>query len=146
MCSTLTSAFAILFVTSVPSVEPTTAGNFYELYAIAAAVMGGCSLRGGEGNVLGILLGTCIIWLLYNYVLYRGFPETLRDASIGLALLLAAFIDEMLRRYYGGYRKALHGNQSRPTNSASARSDSCLSVAPIFARWIVSRKRSILAS
>ncbi len=106
VCSTLTSAFAILFVTSVPSVEPTTAGNFYELYAIAAAVMGGCSLRGGEGNVLGILLGTCIIWLLYNYVLYRGFPETLRDASIGLALLLAAFIDEMLRRYYGGYRKA----------------------------------------
>ena len=33
-------------------------GNFYELYAIAAAVLGGCSLRGGEGSILGIVLGT----------------------------------------------------------------------------------------
>ncbi|HVT52856.1 MAG TPA: ABC transporter permease, partial [Dongiaceae bacterium] len=39
------------------SISPASHGNFYELYAIAAAVLGGCSLRGGEGSVLGIVLG-----------------------------------------------------------------------------------------
>jgi ribose transport system permease protein len=40
------SAIFLVFYTN--SVSPSTFGNFYELYAIAAAVLGGCSLRGGE--------------------------------------------------------------------------------------------------
>ena len=39
------------------SVSPSTFGNLYELYAIAAAVLRGCSLRGSEGSILGIVLG-----------------------------------------------------------------------------------------
>ena len=100
ICSTLTSFFAVLLVMWLNAVQPTTTGNFFELYAIAGAVMGGCSLRGGEGNVLGIFLGTCIIWLLPSYVVYKGFPESLRDSIFGGALLFGAFLDEMLRRYY----------------------------------------------
>ncbi len=45
---------AILLAFYTNSISPSSHGNFYELYAIAAAVLGGCSLRGGEGSVIGI--------------------------------------------------------------------------------------------
>ena len=43
-----------------------TNGVAYELYAIAGAVLGGCSLRGGEGSILGILIGSTVIQLIHN--------------------------------------------------------------------------------
>jgi ribose transport system permease protein len=101
LCSTLTAFFAILNMLKMNSVQPSTTGNFFELYGIAAAVMGGCSLRGGEGNVLGILLGTCIIYILPNYVFYKGVSSTLEGAIFGAVLLFGALADELLRRYYG---------------------------------------------
>lgn len=101
LCSTLTVSFAMLNMLKMNSVQPSTTGNFFELYGIAAAVMGGCSLRGGEGNVLGILLGTCIIYVLPNYVFYKGVSSTLEGAIFGAVLLVGALADELLRRYYG---------------------------------------------
>src|SRR5262249_8261341 len=80
LCSTLTAGYGVLLLCKSNSVQPNTTGNFLELYAIAAAVIGGCSLRGGEGNVLGILMGTCIITLLPTYVLFKGIPSTLEYA------------------------------------------------------------------
>src|SRR5207248_8899057 len=50
----LAGVSTVLFVFYTNSVSPSSFGNFYELYAIAAAVLGGCSLRGGEGSILGI--------------------------------------------------------------------------------------------
>ena len=47
----LTGISGILFAFYTNSVSPSTHGNFYELYGIAGAVLGGCSLRGGEGSV-----------------------------------------------------------------------------------------------
>ena len=52
ICSTLAGLGGMLFVLDVSSAQPSDFGNFYELYAIAAAVLGGCSRRGGEGNIL----------------------------------------------------------------------------------------------
>lgn len=100
LSSALAALYGVLNLFKSNAVQPNTTGNFLELYAIAAAVIGGCSLRGGEGNVLGIFMGTCIITLLPTYVLFMGIPSTLEYAIIGGALLLGAFIDEMLRRYY----------------------------------------------
>ncbi len=100
LCSTLAAGYGVLLLFKSNAVQPNTTGSFLELYAIAAAVIGGCSLRGGDGNVLGILMGTCIITLLPTYVLFQGIPSTLEYAIIGTALLLGAFVDEMLRRYY----------------------------------------------
>jgi ribose transport system permease protein len=105
ICSTLTAFFAVLNMFKMNSVQPSTTGNFFELYGIAAAVMGGCSLRGGEGNILGILLGTCIIYVLPNYVFYKGVSSTLEGAIFGAVLLFGALADELLRRYYG-YRSS----------------------------------------
>jgi ribose transport system permease protein len=48
----------ILFAFYTNSISPANHGSSYELYAIAAAVLGGCSLRGGEGSILGIVIGT----------------------------------------------------------------------------------------
>jgi len=62
----LTGVSGILFAFYTNSVSPSTHGNFYELYGIAAAVLGGCSLRGGEGSVIGILIGTALLLVLQN--------------------------------------------------------------------------------
>jgi len=56
-CSTITAGYSVLHLMRFNEVSPSLTGNFLELYGIAAAVLGGCSLRGGEGNVIGILLG-----------------------------------------------------------------------------------------
>ncbi len=48
----LAGVASILIAFYTNSVSPSSHGNFYELYAIAAAVLGGCSLRGGEGSIL----------------------------------------------------------------------------------------------
>jgi ribose transport system permease protein len=100
LCSTLTAGYGILLLFDSNSVAPNTTAPFLELYAIAAAVIGGCSLRGGDGNVLGILMGTCIITLLPTCVLFMGIKPALEYAIIGGALLLGALVDELLRRYY----------------------------------------------
>ena len=55
---------------------PSSFGNFYELYAIAAAVLGGCCLRGGEGSILGIVLGQALLQVLQNLVNILGIPST----------------------------------------------------------------------
>jgi ribose transport system permease protein len=80
------------------SVQPSATGNFFELYAIAGAVLGGCSLRGGEGTVAGVLIGTSILWILPNLTNMWGVPSALENTVIGAALLLGALLDELLRR------------------------------------------------
>jgi len=98
LSSGLASFFAVLFLMEQNSVQPTNTGNFFELYAIAGAVLGGCSLRGGEGNVLGMLIGTAILWILPNLTRMWGVPSQLEYTVIGVALLLGALLDELLRR------------------------------------------------
>ena len=68
ICAVLASIAAIYFAMFTKSVQPSSHGNFYELYAIAAAVLGGCSLRGGEGSVVGIVLGAVLLQELQNLV------------------------------------------------------------------------------
>jgi len=80
------------------SVQPSATGNFFELYAIAGAVLGGCSLRGGEGTVPGILMGTSILWILPNLTKMWGISSQLEYMVVGAALLLGALLDELLRR------------------------------------------------
>jgi ribose transport system permease protein len=80
------STIFLVFYTN--SVSPSTFGNFYELYAIAAAVLGGCSLRGGEGSILGIVLGTAVLQVLQNLVNILGIPSSLNFAVMGTVILL----------------------------------------------------------
>lgn len=98
LCSTLAAFFSILFLMEENSVQPSSSGNFFELYAIAGAVLGGCSLRGGEGSVLGILIGTTIIRILPTFTQMWKVDPALEYTVIGGALLLGALLDEFLRR------------------------------------------------
>jgi ribose transport system permease protein len=98
LCSALAAFFSVLFLMEENSVQPSTTGSFFELYAIAGAVLGGCSLRGGEGSVLGILIGTAIIRILPTFTQMWKVDPSLEYTVIGGALLLGALLDELLRR------------------------------------------------
>lgn len=95
------SAFGgMLFVLDVGSAQPADFGNFYELYAIAAAVLGGCSLRGGEGSVAGVVIGAALLQVLRNTItLVDWIPDNLEFAVIGAVILIGVLADEMVRRY-----------------------------------------------
>ena len=69
-----------------------------ELYAIAAAVLGGCSLRGGEGSILGVVIGAAVMRLLYNAINVSGIPTQLEFAIIGAVILAGVIADELIRR------------------------------------------------
>jgi ribose transport system permease protein len=90
------SAVIIAFYTN--SISPASHGNFYELYAIAAAVVGGCSLRGGEGSVLGIVMGTALLQVLRNLVNLLDIPSSLDFAVMGAVILIGAIADQILGR------------------------------------------------
>jgi ribose transport system permease protein len=90
------SAIIIAFYTN--SISPASHGNFYELYAIAAAVVGGCSLRGGEGSVFGIVLGAALLQVLRNLVNLLDIPGSLDFAVMGAVILVGALADQLFGR------------------------------------------------
>ena len=94
----------ILIAFYTNSISPASHGSFYELYGIAAAVLGGCSLRGGEGSILGILLGTALLRVLENLVTLLGIPSSLEFAVMGAVILLGVVADQLVkgRRAAGG--------------------------------------------
>lgn len=98
LCSGTAGLGGILFALDVNSVQPAAHGNFYELYAIAAAVLGGCSLRGGEGSILGVVIGAAVMRLLYNAINVSGIPTQLEFAIIGVVILAGVIADELIRR------------------------------------------------
>lgn len=80
------------------SISPASHGSFYELYAIAAAVLGGCSLRGGEGSMLGIVLGAILLQVLQNLVNLLGIPSSLNFAVMGGVILIGVLADQQFTR------------------------------------------------
>ena len=89
---------AILLAFYTNSISPSSHGNFYELYGIAAAVLGGCSLRGGEGSIIGILIGTALLQILQNLVNLLGIPSSLNFAVMGAVILVGVVADQLLRQ------------------------------------------------
>jgi ribose transport system permease protein len=99
ICTGLTALAAVFIAMYTRSISPASHGNFYELYAIAAAVLGGCSLRGGEGSILGVVLGTILLQVLQNLVNLLGIPSSLNFAVIGGVILLGVLADQQFIRY-----------------------------------------------
>ena len=98
LCSLLAGLGGVLTILESRSVNATNAGSLLELYAITGAVLGGCSLRGGEGSVAGMLLGTAVLPLLRQLCSFNEISNELEYAVIGLALLLGTIADEILKR------------------------------------------------
>ena len=78
-----------------------TAGQGYELQAIAAVVIGGGSLRGGEGTVVGTLVGAFIMGLLSNGSDLLGISNYVQQVVIGAVIILAVAVDELRKRRVG---------------------------------------------
>jgi ribose transport system permease protein len=93
----LTGISGILFAFYTNSVSPSSQGNFYELYGIAAAVLGGCSLRGGEGSILGVLIGTALLLVLENLVNLLGIDSSLNFAVMGAVVLVGVLADQLFQ-------------------------------------------------
>ena len=89
---------AIYLAMYTRSISPASHGSFYELYAIAAAVLGGCSLRGGEGSIMGVVLGTILLQVLQNLVNLLGIPSSLNFAVIGGVILIGVLADQQIVR------------------------------------------------
>jgi ribose transport system permease protein len=89
---------AIVIACYTNSISPASHGNFYELYAIAAAVVGGCSLRGGEGSVIGIVMGAALLQVLRNLVNLLDIPGSLDFAVMGAVILIGATADQLFGR------------------------------------------------
>jgi ribose transport system permease protein len=99
--SALAGFGGVLFVLDVNSAQPAdfgNFGNFYELYAIAAAVLGGCSLRGGEGTIPGVIIGATLMQVLRNMIALTTRHQNMEFAIIGAVILLGVIADEITKR------------------------------------------------
>lgn len=98
VCSTMAAVGGMLFALDSLSISPSSFGNFFELYAIAAAVLGGCSLRGGEGSIVGVIIGTAVMQILNNLIMLLKISGTLEYAIIGSVILAGVIADEIVKR------------------------------------------------
>ena len=105
ICSFLAGLAGLLMVLDVNSGQPVDFGNFYELYAIAAAVLGGCSLRGGQGTILGVIIGAALMQVLRNMIkLVDWIPQNIEFAIIGIVILGGVSADEIAKRVIAARR------------------------------------------
>ncbi|WP_246780384.1 ABC transporter permease [Rhizobium sp. AQ_MP] len=109
LCTFLTGVSAVFFAMYTKSVQPSSHGNFYELYAIAAAVLGGFSLRGGEGSIVGVVLGVVLLQMLQNLVNLLGIPSSLNFAVMGAVILIGVIADTQ----FHAYRQRRHQSATR---------------------------------
>jgi ribose transport system permease protein len=93
ICQVMTVFGSIYFAMYTRSIAPSAHANFYELYAIAAAVLGGFSLRGGEGSIIGVVLGVVLLQELQNLVNLLGIPSSLNFAVMGSVILIGVIAD-----------------------------------------------------
>ena len=114
ICAVLTAVAAVFFAMFTRSIHPASHGSFYELYAIAAAVLGGFSLRGGEGSIVGVVLGVILLQMLQNLVNLLGIPSSLNFAVMGAVILLGVLADQQFTRYRERRREARFHGSARP--------------------------------
>jgi ribose/xylose/arabinose/galactoside ABC-type transport system permease subunit len=96
--SGLGAALAAIVLTAKFQLADTGAGNGAELNAIAAVVLGGTSLSGGRGSVVGSLIGALTIAVLNSGLVLVGIRDTLQGVIIGLVLVLAVMADRIRRK------------------------------------------------
>jgi ribose/xylose/arabinose/galactoside ABC-type transport system permease subunit len=97
--SGLTSAVAAVILTARLNSAQPIAGMMYELDAIAATVIGGTSLMGGEGSLGGTLVGALIMGVLRNGLNLLGVSSFLQQIVIGAVIVGAVLVDTVLKRH-----------------------------------------------
>ena len=97
-CAVLSGIAGVVSVSYTGEVQPASAGLMFEMWAIAAAVLGGCSLRGGEGSVIGVIIGATLIKVMYNGINLIGISTEWEWAVIGVVILGGVIADAAYRQ------------------------------------------------
>ncbi|MFQ5822777.1 MAG: ABC transporter permease [bacterium] len=97
LCGMLSGLAAIILTARLNSAQP-IAGIMYELDAIAATVIGGTSLMGGEGTVFGTLIGALIMGVLRNGLNLLGVSSFIQQTVIGSVIIAAVLMDMALKK------------------------------------------------
>ncbi len=97
LCGFLTAIGGLLMTARLGVASP-TAGSGYELDVIAAAVVGGTSLTGGEGTILGVLIGAAIMQVLRTGLVLAGVSAYWLQAVQGLVIVVAIMLDQLRKR------------------------------------------------
>ena len=92
ICSAVVGIGAVIYMTRLTIASPIS-GIGFELNAIAAVIIGGTSLSGGRGSIVGTLLGACIIGVLANGLILIGMSDFLRQMVTGFVIILAVVLD-----------------------------------------------------
>lgn len=91
-----------LITTATSGMGSMDAGNMYEMYAVAASVIGGVSTLGGQGLLLGTVIGAAIWGVLQNGLQFAGAPVAIRNIVIGTIVVVSVLMDVIIRT--GGWK------------------------------------------
>lgn len=97
LCGTFAGLAGVMVASRLNSAQPAL-GAGYELDAIAAVVIGGTSLSGGDGSILGTIIGAFVISVLTNGLRIKGVPQEWQFVITGTIVVLAVFLDIVRRR------------------------------------------------
>lgn len=97
LCGVFSSIGGIIFVSRVGFVTP-IAGIGYEMKVIAACVIGGISLSGGVGNMIGATIGAALMASISRLLVFIGLPSNLDDTITGILLIIIVVVDAIIRR------------------------------------------------
>ncbi len=101
MVAGLCAGLAGVIIASRLGMVNTTVGDGMEFDAVAAVVLGGCSLKGGEGSVLKTFVGAFIVGMIANFMTLFGVNEHYQDAVMGAFILLAALFNRVTQQDIG---------------------------------------------
>ena len=96
---------AFLWMAMQGSIDPATAGQSYEMYAIAAVVIGGISMSGGKGKLMGIMFGAMSYTIIDKIIASTGFDALINNTIKGCILLIAVFIQIVIPMLRGRAKK-----------------------------------------
>ena len=86
-----------LITTATSGMGTMDAGTGYEMYAVAASVIGGVSTLGGQGILLGTVVGASIWGVLQNGLQFAGAPVAIRNIVIGIIVVVSVLLDVIVR-------------------------------------------------
>jgi ribose transport system permease protein len=116
----LSGVAGMLYVAYLPTATPSL-GNAFELHAVAAAVLGGCSLQGGKGTVFGVLIGAGILQITFNAVNLVG-QSLWQNVVAGGVILTAVIVDRLFEknRTFAASKKTTPTSTSANTSTSTS--------------------------
>jgi rhamnose transport system permease protein len=107
------SGFAgMIFMSRIGFMDPGSAGRGLEFTAIAAVVIGGCSMGGGVGTTLGTVIGCLLLGVINNAISITGISGYWQEAIYGFIIILSVIADNYIKKGLGGPRLLRKGNAS----------------------------------